>query len=214
MSAVVTASAEKGPIGIVDYGMCNLRSVEKALQAVGARTRFVADPAGLDGIRGLVLPGVGAFTDCVRNLQATGLWEPIKAWIAADKPFFGICLGYQMLFEGSEEGPGVPGLGVFAGQVVHFPRNELKVPQMGWNGVHIVKPSRFTEGVVEDDHVYFVHSYYPQPADQSLVAMTTGYGLPFASAVGRGNLFATQFHPEKSQRVGLQLLRNFVELAA
>ena len=208
------ASTGPGLIGIVDYGMGNLRSVEKALQAVGARTRFVTAPSELDGIQGLVLPGVGAFTDCVANLQATGLWEPIQAWIAADKPFFGICLGYQMLFDGSEEGPGVSGLGVFQGQVVHFPKTELKVPQMGWNGVHIVKPSAFTEGVVEDDHVYFVHSYYPRPADQSLVAMTTEYGLPFASAVGRGNLFATQFHPEKSQRVGLRLLKNFVELAS
>jgi glutamine amidotransferase len=207
-------TGDQGLIGIVDYGMGNLRSVEKALQAVGAKTRFVTGPAELDGIQGLVLPGVGAFTDCVHNLQATGLWQPIQDWIAADKPFFGICLGYQMLFEGSEEGPGVPGLGVFQGQVVHFPKSGLKVPQMGWNGVQILKPSAFTEGVAEDDHVYFVHSYYPKPVDESLVAMTTEYGIPFASAVGRGHLFATQFHPEKSQRVGLRLLRNFVELAS
>ena len=201
-------------IGIIDYGMGNLRSVEKALQSVGAKTRFVTGTAGLDGLTGLVLPGVGAFTDCVGNLRATGLWEPIREWIAADKPFFGICLGYQMLFEGSEEGPGVEGLGVFKGNVVRFPKTELKVPQMGWNEVNIVKTSAFTEGVVTGDHVYFVHSFYPVPADPAIVTMTTDYGLSFASAVGRGNLFATQFHPEKSQRIGLQLLSNFAKLAA
>ena len=200
-------------IGIIDYGMGNLRSVEKALQSVGAKTRFVTGTAGLDGLAGLVLPGVGAFTDCVGNLRATGLWEPIREWIAADKPFFGICLGYQMLFDGSEEGPGVEGLGVFKGNVVRFPKTELKVPQMGWNEVNIVKPSVFTEGVVTGDHVYFVHSFYPVPTDSAIVTMTTDYGLSFASAVGQGNLFATQFHPEKSQRIGLQLLSNFAKLA-
>ncbi len=200
-------------IGIIDYGMGNLRSVEKALQSVGAPTRFITGTSGLEGLKGLVLPGVGAFTDCVGNLRATGLWEPIREWIAADKPFFGICLGYQMLFEGSEEGPGVEGLGVFAGNVVRFPTSELKVPQMGWNQVSIVRPSAFTEGVVTGDHVYFVHSFYPVPADPGIVAMTTEYGLTFASAVGKGRLFATQFHPEKSQRVGLKLLSNFAKLA-
>jgi glutamine amidotransferase len=201
-------------IGIIDYGMGNLRSVEKALQSVGAKTRFVTGTAGLDGLTGLVLPGVGAFTDCVGNLRATGLWEPIREWIAADKPFFGICLGYQMLFEGSEEGPGVEGLGVFKGNVVRFPKTELKVPQMGWNQVNIVKPSAFTEGVTSGDHVYFVHSFYPVPADPAIVTMTTDYGLSFASAIGQGKLFATQFHPEKSQRIGLQLLANFAKLVA
>ena len=203
-------------IGIVDYGMGNLRSVEKALQSVGAQTRFVSAPADLAGLTGLVLPGVGAFADCVANLRATGLWEPIREWIAADRPFFGICLGYQMLFDGSAEGPGIEGLGVFQGKVEKFdlPDKSLKVPQMGWNEVEVVHPSAFTEGVVSGDHVYFVHSYYPRPADPALVAMRTTYGQPFASAVGKGNLFATQFHPEKSQRVGLKLLGNFVKLAA
>lgn len=203
-------------IGIVDYGMGNLRSVEKALQSVGARTRFVSAPADLAGLSGLVLPGVGAFADCVQNLRATGLWEPIRAWIAADRPFFGICLGYQMLFEGSAEGPGIEGLGVFQGQVEKFALADqsLKVPQMGWNEVEVVHPSAFTEGVASGDHVYFVHSYYPRPADPALVAMRTTYGQPFASAIGKGNLFATQFHPEKSQRIGLKLLGNFVKLAS
>ena len=201
-------------IGIIDYGMGNLRSVEKALEAVGAKTRFITGTAGLEGLTGLVLPGVGAFTDCVGNLRATGLWEPIREWIAADKPFFGICLGYQMLFEGSEEGPGVEGLGVFKGSVVHFPKSDLKVPQMGWNQVDIVQSSPFTEGVSSGDHVYFVHSYYPVPSDSGIVAMTTEYGLSFASAVGKGRLFATQFHPEKSQRVGLKLLSNFAKIAS
>ncbi|SDU29658.1 glutamine amidotransferase [Verrucomicrobium sp. GAS474] len=201
-------------IGIIDYGMGNLRSVEKALESVGAKTRFITGTSGLDGLTGLVLPGVGAFTDCVGNLRATGLWEPIKEWIAADKPFFGICLGYQMLFEGSEEGPDIEGLGVFKGKVVRFPKTDLKVPQMGWNEVTIVRPSLFTEGVVTGDHVYFVHSFYPAPEDPGIVAMTTEYGLSFASAVGKGNLFATQFHPEKSQRVGLKLLSNFAKLAS
>jgi len=205
-------------IGIIDYGMGNLRSVEKALESVGAKTRFITGTSGLDGLSGLVLPGVGAFTDCVGNLRATGLWEPIREWIAADRPFFGICLGYQMLFEGSEEGPGVEGLGVFKGNVVRFPKNDLKVPQMGWNEVKIVPQpgynKAFIEGVSDGDHVYFVHSFYPVPADPGIVSMTTEYGLTFASAVGKGNLFATQFHPEKSQRIGLKLLSNFAKIAA
>ncbi|MDE1170769.1 MAG: imidazole glycerol phosphate synthase subunit HisH [Verrucomicrobium sp.] len=205
-------------IGVVDYGMGNLRSVEKALQSVGAQTRFVTGPEGLEGLGGLVLPGVGAFGDCVRNLRATGLWEPIREWIAADRPFFGICLGYQMLFESSEEAPGAEGLGVYAGKVVRFPQKgagfPLKVPQMGWNAVTVVRPGPVTEGVADGEHVYFVHSYYPQPADEGLVAMTTDYGGPFASAVGRGRLFATQFHPEKSQAAGLRLLKNFTALAS
>ena len=203
-------------IGIVDYGMGNLRSVEKALQAVGAETRFIDSPSSLGSITGIVLPGVGAFTDCVQNLRATGLWDPIREWIAADRPFFGICLGYQMLFDESEEGPGIAGLGVFQGRVEKFVPADpsQKVPQMGWNSVEIVRPSAFTEGVVSGDHVYFVHSYYPRPADPALVAMKTTYDVPFASAIEKGNLFATQFHPEKSQRVGLTLLRNFAQLTA
>jgi imidazole glycerol-phosphate synthase subunit HisH len=202
-------------IGIIDYGMGNLRSVEKALQAVGASARFVQCEEELNGVSGIVLPGVGAFKDCVGNLRKTGLWAPLKAWIACDQPFFGICLGYQMLFHGSEEAPGVEGLGQFAGQVVRFPNSkDLKVPQMGWNSVRITNPHPLLEGIADDSFFYFVHSYYPAPTDPTVVTLETDYGIPFASAIGRSRLFATQFHPEKSQEAGLKLLKNFTSLCA
>jgi glutamine amidotransferase len=202
-------------IGIIDYGMGNLRSVEKALQAVGATTRFVRKEEELTGVSGLVVPGQGAFKDCAANLKKTGLWAPLKAWVVCDQPFFGICLGYQLLFEGSEEAPGVEGLRLFPGRVVHFPENKnLKVPQMGWNRARLKQPHPILDGIADDSFFYFVHSYYPAPADESIITLETDYGVPFASAIGRGRLFATQFHPEKSQAAGLQLLKNFTALCA
>ncbi len=203
-------------IGLIDYGAGNLRSVHKALVHVGAPVRLVDRPEGLAGLRALVLPGVGAFDDCLNALRRQDLFEACRAFIRSGRPFLGICVGYQALFERSEEfNRGTAGLGIFAGPVVRFPeRPDLKVPQIGWNQLEIVRPDcPLLRGVPDGSHVYFVHSYYPQPADEGLVATRTEYGVRFASAIWRDNVFATQFHPEKSQDVGLQMLRNFVALA-
>lgn len=159
-----------------------------------------------------MVPGVGAFGDCARNLRATGLWEPLREWIAADRPYLGICLGYQLLFESSEETPGVEGLGALAGTVRRFPSAGLKVPHIGWNSLRLREPvDRLYAGLPADPSVYFVHSFHPVPADDSIVSATCEYGAPFAASVTRGNLSAAQFHPEKSQRNGLAILRNFVQ---
>jgi glutamine amidotransferase len=203
-------------IGIVDYGMGNLRSVEKALQKVGAETRFVRSVADLEGLSGIVLPGVGAFGDAARNLASTGLWEPLRAWARDNKPFLGICLGYQLLFDSSEEAaPDVEGLGIFSGKVVRFQPEDplLKVPQIGWNSVRLAQPDSLLFCETPDGtFFYFVHSYYPAPSDASVIAFATDYDGEFASAVGRGNVFGTQFHPEKSQSAGLALLHRFAML--
>ena len=163
----------------------------------------------------LVLPGVGAFGDCVRSLERSGMREGVVEWARSGRPFFGICVGYQMLFDASEEAHDCPGLGIFAGTVRHFPEGSgLKIPQIGWNTLHLTqRDTPLLAGVAEAEYAYFVHSYYVVPRDPSLVALETTYGLTFASAIVRGNLVATQFHPEKSQRAGLKLLQNFVALA-
>jgi len=197
-------------IGIVDYGMGNLRSVEKAFIACGARARFVQKNSEFEGLSGLVLPGVGAFGDCMKNLNQSGMMESLRAWLESGKPFFGICLGYQALFEGSQEAPGVKGIGFLKGEVVRFPESRLKVPQMGWNQVQVQKTVPVLNGISSGEYFYFVHSFYPKPLDAGIVAMTTEYGVPFASAVSTGNLFAAQFHPEKSQQAGLKMIRNFI----
>ncbi len=197
-------------IGIIDYGMGNLRSVEKAFQTSGASTRFVQDPKCFDSLQGLVLPGVGAFGDCVKNLRASGMWEPIKTWVREGRPLFGICLGYQMLFDSSEEAPGVEGLGILKGKVIRFKSATLKIPQMGWNQIYRSKATPALEGIEEGAYVYFVHSYYPVPDDSSAIALETEYEVRFASGIQLGALFGVQFHPEKSQRVGLRMIRNFV----
>jgi glutamine amidotransferase len=206
-------------LGVIDYGSGNLRSVSKALDAVGARTRFVSTPAALDEIDAIVVPGVGAFGDCARHLRATGLWEPLREWISADRPYLGICLGYQLLFESSEETPGVEGLGVLPGVVRRFPAGNpqnpagaLKVPHMGWNTLDVRKPEDrlYAAALPAAPSVYFVHSFFPVPADPSIVSATCDYGGDFAASVSRGALSAVQFHPEKSQRNGLAILRNFV----
>jgi len=198
-------------IGIVDYRRGNLRSVTKALEAVGAHPRLISAPAELDEVTAVVVPGVGAFGDCARNLRATGLWDPLREWIRNDRPFLGICLGYQLLFESSEETPGVEGLGVFRGEVRRFPAGALKVPHMGWNTLEI-RPAgaALYAGLPSNPSVYFVHSFRPEPVDDSLVSATCDYGGPFAASISRGNLHAVQFHPEKSQRNGLTILKNFV----
>lgn len=202
-------------IGIVDYDIGNLRSVQKAFQHVGGEAVFVRTPGEIARVDALVLPGVGAFGDCVRCLAASGMWDAVLAWAKSERPFFGICVGYQMLFESSEEAPGQKGLGVFAGEVRKFSdKHRLKIPQIGWNTVTVKQPDApLLEGIRTGDYVYFVHSYYAAPKDASVVALETTYGDTFAAAVARGNLLATQFHPEKSQRAGLQMLRNFVALS-
>jgi glutamine amidotransferase len=202
-------------IGIVDYDIGNLRSVQKAFQHEGGEAVFVKTPEEIRRVDALVLPGVGAFGDCVRSLDASGMRDEVVAWANSGRPFFGICVGFQMLFESSEEAPGRPGLGIFRGEVRKFSgKHGLKIPQIGWNTVTVYRPdSPLLAGVATGDFVYFVHSYYVAPRDRSLIALETSYGETFASAIVQGNLIATQFHPEKSQRAGLRLVRNFIELS-
>ncbi|MEM7146863.1 MAG: imidazole glycerol phosphate synthase subunit HisH [Verrucomicrobiota bacterium] len=199
-------------VGLLDYGAGNLHSVQTALEDLKAPVRLVRDETGLDGLDALVLPGVGACVDCVRNLKDKGLWEPLRDWLQADRPYFGICLGYQILFDHSDEFEGVEGLGFLKGRVVRFPINELKVPHMGWSAIRPVdRADPLWAGLPEDPYVYFVHSYYPAPEDPGIVSSTASYGLDFAASVRKGNVVATQFHPEKSQALGLKILRNFIE---
>jgi glutamine amidotransferase len=203
-------------IALLDYGSGNLRSVHKSLLKVGADVRLVQHPGEIGDARGLVLPGVGAFDDCIQALQKQELLEAAREFIKAGKPFLGICVGYQALFEKSEEfNSCAAGLGVFQGRVIRFAeKNGLKIPQIGWNQIEIMQPDcPLYRGIPNGSYVYFVHSFYPQPVDNSIVATRTDYGGNFASSVWRDNVFATQFHPEKSQNVGLQLLKNFVDLA-
>jgi len=202
-------------IALLDYGAGNLRSVEKALRFVGGNVRLVQSPDGMKNASAVVLPGVGAFDDCVNAMQRQELLEATRGFIGTGRPFLGICIGYQALFEQSEEFDScATGLGLFAGKVVRFPDGQgLKVPQIGWNQIEIVQPEcPVFRGVENGSHVYFVHSFYPQPEDNSIVATRTTYGVDFVSAVWRENVFATQFHPEKSQKVGLKVLENFVNL--
>jgi glutamine amidotransferase len=203
---------------VIDTGICNLRSVTKALEAVGARPRVVRSPADLAGAaaRGLVLPGVGALRDCVASLRQSGLADEVRHWIAAERPFLGVCLGMQALFERSEEG-GVDGLGVYPGVVRRFVRPaEVKIPHMGWNTIRFLQPgSPLATGLsAGDDAFYFVHSYHCVPADPALVLADCDYAGRFCAAVARGRCFATQFHPEKSQAKGLRIYANFAAVAA
>ena len=201
-------------IALLDYGAGNVRSVQKALTAAGGDVRLVPNPEKVAQADAVVLPGVGAFDDCINAMQRQELFEAARAFVSTGKPFLGICVGYQALFEKSEEfNSCAAGLGIFEGSVVRFPDAEVKVPQIGWNEVQFTKPDcPILQDIESGSHFYFVHSYYPQPKDESIVATRTEYGGDFASAVWRDNVFATQFHPEKSQKVGLQLLTNFVNL--
>ncbi len=205
-------------IAVIDTGICNLRSVTKALEAVGVSIRVVRSPAEVAAAdaTGLVLPGVGALRDCVASLRASRLDATVRDWIAADRPFLGVCLGMQALFEHSEEG-GIAGLGVLPGKVVRFRRSpEFKIPHMGWNTVRFVQPRSALGAQLSADGeaFYFVHSFHCEPADPALVLAACDYGGEFCAAIGRGRVFATQFHPEKSQAKGLQLYRNFAAIAA
>lgn len=203
-------------IALLDYGAGNLRSVEKALRFVGGDVELVQSPDGTKDAAAVVLPGVGAFDDCVNAMQRQELLAASREFIKTGRPFLGICVGYQAMFERSEEFDSrAAGMGLFEGSVVRFPAGQgLKVPQIGWNQIEIVQPDcPLFEGVENGSHVYFVHSFYPQPEDDSIAACRTTYGVEFASAIWRDNVYATQFHPEKSQKVGLKILQNFVKLA-
>ena len=199
-------------LGLVDYGSGNLRSVQRALEHAGGDCILVRKPADAADCTALVVPGVGSFGDCARQLREAGLWDFLREWIAAERPYLGICLGYQLLFESSEESPGVEGLGALRGKVVHFPKDSgLKIPHMGWNQLHINAPSdRLMTGFSQIPDFYFVHSYYPVPEDPSVITSTCHYGVEFAASVTKGKLSAVQFHPEKSQSLGLTMLRNFI----
>ena len=202
-------------IALLDYGSGNLRSVEKALQKVGADVKLATRPEEMRDARAVVLPGVGAFDDCVSAMQRQELFGAILDFIRSGRPFLGICVGFQALFERSEEfNSCAAGLGVFAGKVVRFTeRPGLKIPQIGWNQLRITQTDcPLYRGIAEGSYVYFVHSFFPKPTDESIIATRTEYGELFASSIWRDNVFATQFHPEKSQKVGLQLLKNFVDL--
>jgi len=196
-------------IAIVDYGMGNLRSVEKGFLKVGVDARVVTDPGAVDNAEGIVLPGVGAFRDCIRNLTDANLTEAIIRGIRKGKPFLGICLGLQVLFSESEEFGSCKGLDLFRGRVVRFPQTELKVPHMGWNSLEVRRRPPIFDGIPEGGYFYFVHSFYVVPEDKGIIATTTDYGGEFTSMVWKDNVFATQFHPEKSQDLGLKILKGF-----
>ena len=207
-------------IALIDYGVGNLYSVEKALNFVGADVKLTSDAADLKRADKMVLPGVGAFGDCMKNLQATGMIPTILEQILMHKPLLGICVGLQILFEGSEESPEIRGLGVFKGEVKKIRAGNLKIPHMGWNSIKIGRKdnlvkfgaSKILAGLSDGNYFYFVHSYHAVPSNENLITATTDYGENVTAAVELGNIFATQFHPEKSGDVGLQVLKNFVEL--
>jgi len=195
-------------IAIIDYGMGNLRSVEKGFLKVGADARVVTEPRAIDDARAVVLPGVGAFRDCMKNLSGMSLTGPVVRSIEKGKPYLGICLGLQLLFSESEEFGTYKGLDIIKGKVRKF-RTDLKVPHMGWNNVKLLRRPPVFEGIKDESFFYFVHSFYVDPEDPDVVAATTDYGITFTSMIWKDNIFATQFHPEKSQEMGLMILKNF-----
>ena len=199
-------------IAVVDYGIGNLRSAEKALQHLGADAQLTGDAAEIDGAHAVVLPGVGNFGACMRALRASGLEAATKQAATDGRPFFGICIGMQMLFDGSDESPDVAGLGIVPGRVTRLPDSE-RLPHMGWNTLAVVEGSRSCANLPDPAWLYFVHSYAPEPADTSVVSAWCEYGRRFAAAVEVGPVWATQFHPEKSGETGLRLMQNFVEIA-
>lgn len=201
-------------IAIIDYGVGNLRSVQKAFEFIGYDAVITSDREAILNAKGVVLPGVGAFADAMERLEKAGLRNTVKEAVASGKPFLGICLGMQLLFEYSEEGgERVEGLGIFKGSIRQIPQGMgLKVPHMGWNSISLKGDSPLFKGLPQHPYVYFVHSYYLQAEDAALVAAETVYGVGIHAAVARGNVFATQFHPEKSGEVGLQILRNYMKV--
>ncbi len=200
-------------IALIDYNMGNLGSVLKALEYANGDVRIVDNPSDLDKFSGCMLPGVGNFGDGMEELNSRGFVKPLRDFIHSGKAFTGICLGMQMLMDSSEEAPGVAGLGVIPGKVLRFPSGSAKVPHMGWNSVRKLREVAGAESVADDDYFYFVHSYYVLPENPFDTVLECDYILPFAAAIGRENIFATQFHPEKSQNNGLKLLEQFVKRA-
>ena len=203
-------------IAIIDYGMGNLRSVSKAFETQGYEVSVTSDPSVIEKSDGLVLPGVGAFGDCLKNLEDKNLLVPIREFIFSGKSFMGICLGLQALFDESEESPGIKGLGIFGGKVIRFPdlsSHKLKVPQMGWNQIEFDPRIAVLKDIPQKSWFYFVHSYYVKPENNSLNLITSSYGIDFTAAVHKDNIFACQFHPEKSGDLGLKIIKNFAELA-
>jgi glutamine amidotransferase len=198
-------------IGIVDYGRGNLRSVEKGLEKVGFTSKILTDPAELAAVQGVILPGVGAFADAMDALRRGGWLDPLLSYARSDKPFLGICLGMQVLFDIGEEHGEHQGLGLIPGRVVRFPAG-LKVPQMGWNNVQIVRENPLLEGIPDNTYFYFVHSYYAVPDDDEVVIGFSEYGVRFPALVGQGQIWGAQFHPEKSSFWGLAVLKNFGKL--
>lgn len=199
-------------IGILDYGMGNLGSVQNACASLNIPARMLNHPSEMEAVDGVLMPGQGAFKDCMNHLQDQGWVEPLREWVRVDKPFFGICMGLQVLFEDSEESPGSEGLGILPGTVRKFKDTEkLKVPQMGWNRCRWTEKQTYFPADLNEHHFYFVHSYYVPMVEADWVAGTTNYGLSYVSAVSFGNCHAVQFHPEKSQKDGLQLLKHFAE---
>lgn len=204
-------------IAVIDYGMGNLQSVQKAIERVGGDARLVDSPAGLAGAQKIVLPGVAAFGDAMAQLRSQGLVEPIHQAVLSGTPYLGFCLGLQLLFDVGYEDGEHRGLGLLAGKVVRFDFADiddptLRIPHMGWNQLRMVRPCEVFGGIADGSHVYFAHSYHVVPDDHEIVATVTDYGRPFVSSVCKGNIYATQFHPEKSQAVGLKFLENFVRL--
>lgn len=200
-------------IAIIDYDAGNIRSVEKALLLLGQDVKITSDAGEILKADKVILPGVGAFGDAMANLHARGLTDVIRQTVEKGIPFLGICLGLQLLFERSDEAPGVEGLGILPGEILRIPpQDDLKIPHMGWNSLHLENNGRLFKGVKEQAYVYFVHSYYLKAKEENIVKASTQYGVHIHASVEKGNVFACQFHPEKSSNVGLQILRNFVEL--
>jgi len=198
-------------IAIIDYGMGNLKSVVNACIKLGAEVEITSEKEAIKHSKALILPGVGAFGKCIANLKGLKLLDVIKGMIQDNKLYLGICLGMQVLFDESEESPGVSGMGIIKGTVPRF-KDTMKVPHMGWNSITKLKDHDILKGIKSGEHFYFVHSYYCQPEEEGVIVTTTTYGIAFASSVQKDNLFACQFHPEKSQTTGLHLLKNFIDL--
>lgn len=200
-------------IAIIDYGAGNLQSVRKAFDYLGVQTQVISDPQVLLNAEAAILPGVGAFGDSMQALESVGMVQPIRDFVTSNRPFLGICLGMQLLFEGSEESPGVPGLGILKGTIARIPAEKgLKIPHIGWNSLALRQQGGLFQGLEEEPYVYFVHSYYLHASDPSIVSAQTEYGVVIDAAVCRGSLHAVQFHPEKSGKTGLAMLKNFAAM--
>ena len=196
-------------IGIIDYGAGNLLSVKKALEYLGENPRIIHSQKDLEGMEKLILPGVGAFQSAIENLKSRGIYKDLREWLVSDRPFLGICLGMQLLFEESEESGGARGFGIFRGKVLRF--KERKVPQIGWNRVSIRKRSRMMDGIGDGSFFYFLHGYFVGAVDEKITVGETEYGITYSSVIEKSNIFAVQFHPEKSGKNGLKLLQNWIK---